>query len=50
LAKILETQTYGDLVAAGGGYQRIQATEVNGRQLVDDDRRLKLSLLAKVSG
>ena len=45
LRKILETQTHGDLVRAGRSNQVVQATEINGGKLVDDDGRLEFALL-----
>jgi hypothetical protein len=41
----LETQTHGDLVRAGRSNQVVQATEINGGKLVDDDGRLEFALL-----
>ena len=45
LREVLETQTYGDLVRTGRSDQVVQASEVNGGKLVDDDGRLELALL-----
>ena len=42
LAEVLESETDGHLVAPGGGDEIVNATEVDGGQLVDDDGALEL--------
>ena len=45
LAKILKAETDRYLVASGGSDEVVQSTEIDGRQLVNDDSALKLSFL-----
>lgn len=45
LAEILKAQKHGDLVAAGGGDQVVQTLEIDGRQLVDDNRGFEFAFL-----
>ena len=45
LAEVLESETDGHLVAPGGGDQVVNATEVDGGQLVDDDGAFELPFL-----
>ena len=45
LAEVLEAETDGHLVASGGSDQVVDAPEIDGRQLVDDDGALELPFL-----
>ena len=45
LAEILKAETDRHLVASGGRYEVVQATEIDGGQLVDDDGALELPFL-----
>ena len=44
MGKVLKAETYRNLVASGGCNEIIQSLEVDGGQLVDDDRRLQFAL------
>ena len=45
LREVLEAETDGHLVASGGGDEIVDTTEIDGRQLVDDDGALELPFL-----
>ena len=45
LAEILKSQQHGHLVASGCGNQVVQPFEIDGRQLVDDNRGFEFAFL-----
>lgn len=49
LGEILKAQTYGDLVTSRRGNQIVQPLEIDGRQLVDDNRGFEFPLFTENS-